>query len=134
MDPTEITDRFVSLEAEFGDLADIVNLPNPTHGYRRNAQTVMGVNLGGPYAGQVGNFTAAAAQQAVILESLAWGHEGGNDLFATFRNPGTANAPLTVSMTGNELVVDLATDAAGALSSTAAQVVNAINANAAAAA
>jgi hypothetical protein len=37
-------------------------------------------------------------------------------------------------MTGNELVVDLATDATGALSSTAAQVVGAINANAAAAA
>ena len=53
------------------DLAEIVNLPNLTHGYRRKAQTVMGVNLGAPYAGQVGNFTAAAAQQAVILESLA---------------------------------------------------------------
>ena len=37
-------------------------------------------------------------------------------------------------MTGNELVVDLATNATGALSSTAAQVVTAINANAAAAA
>ena len=37
-------------------------------------------------------------------------------------------------MTGNELVVDLATDATGALSSTAAQVVTAINAHAAAAA
>ena len=50
----------------------------------------MGVNLGAPYAGQVGNFTAAAAQQAVIVESLAYGHEGGNDLFATFLNPGAA--------------------------------------------
>ena len=37
-------------------------------------------------------------------------------------------------MTGNELVVALATDANGALSSTAAQVVNAINANPGAAA
>ena len=126
--------RFTSLAGEFCNLAEIVNLPNLTHGYRRPAQTVMGVNLGAPYAGQVGNFTAAAGQQAVILESLAWGTEGGNDLFATFRNPGVANAPLTVGMTGNELVVDLATDATGALSSTAAQVVNAINANAAAAA
>ena len=76
MDPTEITNRFVALEAEFGDLADIVNLPNLTHGYRRNAQTVMGVNLGAPYAGQVGNFSAAAAQQAVILESRRLGPRG----------------------------------------------------------
>jgi hypothetical protein len=129
MDPTEITDRFVSLAGEFSNLAEIVNLPNLTHGYRRAANTLMGVNLGAPYAGQVGNLSAAAAQQAVIVESLAYGHEGGNDLFATFRNPGAPNAPLTVSMTGNELVVDLATDANGALSSTAAQVVNAINAH-----
>ena len=50
----------------------------------------MGVPLGAPYAGQVGNFNAAAAQQAVIVESLAYGHEGGNDLFATFSNPGAA--------------------------------------------
>ena len=134
MDPTEITDRFVSLAGEFSNLAETVNLPNLTHGYRRAANTVMGVNLGAPYAGQVGNFTAAAAQQAVIVESLAYGHEGGNDLFATFLNPGAANAPLSVSMTGNELVVALATDANGALSSTAAQVVNAINANPGAAA
>jgi Zinc carboxypeptidase/Chitobiase/beta-hexosaminidase C-terminal domain len=130
MDPTQITDRFVSLASEFPNLAEIVNLPNLTHGYRRPAQTLMGVNLGGaPYAGQIGNLSAAAAQQAVVLESLADGDEGGNDLFATFNNPGAANSPLTVTMTGNELVVSLATDATGALSSTAVQVVDAINAN-----
>ena len=112
------------------ELAEIVNLPNLTNGYRRKAQTVMGVPLGAPYAGQTGNFTAAAAQQAVILESVAYGHEGGNDLFATFNNPGVPSSPLTVSMTGDDLVVDLATNATGALSSTAAQVVDAINANA----
>ncbi len=134
MDPTEITDRFVSLANEFSDIAQIVDLPNLTHGYRRPAQTVMGVPLGAPYAGQIGNFNATAANQAVILESLADGDEGGNDLFATFNNPGVANSPLTVSMTANELVVSLATNASGALSSTAAQVVDAINANAGAAA
>ena len=37
MDPTEITDRFVSLAGEFSNLAEIVNLPNLTHGYRRKA-------------------------------------------------------------------------------------------------
>ena len=130
MDPTQITDRFVSLANEFSNLAEIVNLPNLTQGYRRKAQTVMGVPLGAPYAGQVGNFNAAAAQQAVILESLAYGHEGGNDLFATFTNPGVPDSPLSVAMNGDDLVVSLATNATGALSSTAAQVVDAINANA----
>jgi len=134
MDPTEITERFVSLAGEFSGIAEIVNLPNLTNGYRRKAQTVMGVPLGAPYAGQTGNLNAAAAQQAVILESLAYGHDGGNQLAATFRNPGTASAPLTVTMTGDELVVDLATDATGALASTAAQVVDAINAQPGAAA
>ena len=125
----------MSLANEFSNIAEIVNLPNLTNGYRRKAQTVMGTLIGGlPYAGQVGNFAGAAAEQAVILESLAYGHEGGNDLFATFRNPGVPDAPLTVNMTGNELVIDLATDATGALSSTAAQVVNAINAHPGAAA
>ena len=129
MDPTEITDRFTALAAEFPEVAEIVNLPHLTNGYRRKAQTVMGVPLGAPYAGQIGNFNAAAAQQAVILESQADGDEGGNDLFATFNNPGGANSPLTVRMTGDELVVGLATDGTGALSSTAAQVVSAINAD-----
>jgi Zinc carboxypeptidase/Chitobiase/beta-hexosaminidase C-terminal domain len=134
MDPTEITGRFTALAAEFPDIAEIVNLPHLTHGYRRPAQTVMGVPLGAPYAGQIGNFNATAANQAVILESLADGDEGGNDLFATFDNPGAANAPLTVTMTGNELVVGLATDENGALKSTAAEVVDAINASPGAAA
>ena len=48
MDPTEITDRFMSLAAEFPNIAEIVNLPNLTHGYRRPAQTVMGVPLRRP--------------------------------------------------------------------------------------
>ena len=74
----------------------------------------MGVPFGAPYAGQAGNFANADAQQAVILESLAYGNQGGNDQFATFRNPGAPNAPLAVSVTGNDLVVDLATDANGA--------------------
>ena len=134
MDPTQITDRFVALANEFSNIAEIVNLPNLTNGYRRKAQTVMGVPFGAPYAGQVGNFSDAAAQQAVILESLADGDEGGNDLFATFLDPGAPNSPLAVTVTGNDLVVHLATNESGALSSTAAQVVSAINAAPAAAA
>ena len=75
---------------------------------------------------------AACRAGAVVLTSRAWGHEGGNDITAEFRNPGVPNSPLTVSVSGNDIVVSLATDAAGALSSTAAQVVAAINAHPAA--
>ena len=60
------------------------------------------------------------------------GTRGGNDITAEFRHPGVADSPLSVSMTGNDLVVSLATDAAGALTSTAAQVISAINATPAA--
>ena len=44
----QITDRFVALASEFPNIAEIVNLPNLTNGYRRKAQTVMGVPLGAP--------------------------------------------------------------------------------------
>ena len=77
-----------------------------------------------------GNLSATVGAQAVILTSRAWGHEGGNDLTAEFVNPLVANSPLTVSFTGNDLRVSLATDATGALTSTAAQVAAAINAHA----
>ena len=62
--------------------------------------------------------------------SRAWGHEGGNDIRAEFVNPNAANAPLEVSVAGSVMTVRLATNAAGEITSTAAQVVEAINANA----
>ena len=69
-----------------------------------------------------------------MLTTKDWGHQGGDQVTAEFRNPGAANAPLSVAVTGKDIVVNLATDAAGAATSTAAQVVAAINANPAAAA
>ena len=65
---------------------------------------------------------------AVVLTSRAWGHEGGNSITAEFLDPGVANSALSVGVIGNDISVSLATDAAGALSSTAADVVAAINA------
>ena len=83
-------------------------------------------------ATQPGNTPATALQAgAVVLTSRAWGHEGGNDISAEFRNPGAPNSPLTVTRTGNHVDVSLATDAAGALTSTGQQVVDAINASSA---
>ena len=70
----------------------------------------------------------------VVLTSRAWGHEGGDQITAEFLNPGVANSPLSVAVIGNDISVSLATNSAGALSSTAAQVVAAINAHPGAAA
>ena len=75
--------------------------------------------------------TAAKAQAAaVVLTAKDWGHIGGDQVTAEFKNPGAPNAPLSVAVTGKDIVVNLATDATGALTSTAAQVVAAINASA----
>jgi hypothetical protein len=87
------------------------------------------------FQGDLGDFTFNIRQiiggpiSAVVLTANDWGHLGGNQVQAEFLNPGAANQPLSVSVTGKLLSVSLATDAAGALSSSAKQVVDAINAN-----
>ena len=101
------------------------------------------------FQGDLGDFTlkiqpilvssTQAAAGAVVLTAKAWGQEGGNQIRAEFRNPGVANSPLTVTVapndiTGSDITVNLATSSTGALTSTAAQVVAAINASAAASA
>src|SRR3954468_14768280 len=132
-DPTLVDQRFAQRVNEFPDLAQQVELPYKTNGYRRKAQTVTGLIVNGaPYNGQAANFTGAAGNTAVIVESLAYGHEGGNLIGVQTRNPGVANSPLAVTVNGNDIIVDLATSATGALSSTAGQVVDAINASPAA--
>jgi hypothetical protein len=122
MDPTEVYARAESLAEEFPNIARLVPLPYKTNGYQRRAQATMAG------ATPPGNSVPQGTEgKAVVLTSRSWGHEGGNDITAEFRNPGVANAQLDVDVTGNDIVVDLATDAAGAPSSTAAQVINAIN-------
>ena len=128
MDPTEVYARFEALATEFPNIAETITLPHKTNGYQRKAQANMSGLTGSGNSPQ----GATAQSQTVVLTSRAWGHEGGNDITAEFVHPGVANSPLTVSMTGNDLSVRLATDAAGALASTAAQVVAAINATPAA--
>ncbi len=116
--PTELYDRIGQLAADFPQLAERVTLPHQTNGYRRQAQGLLGTTD----ADRVG------------LDSLAWGHQGGNDVRVAVVHPGTPDAPLTVTVSGSEITVSSATDAAGAATSTAAQVVAAIDANPAAAA
>ena len=127
LDPTEVYARFADLAAEFPNISQLITLPNRTNGYQRRAQAIMSGT------GGTGSTPPTAQQgEAVVLTSRAFGHEGGNDLTAEFVNPGVANSPLSVTVTGNDIVVSLATDVNTALSSTAAQVVAAINANSAA--
>ncbi len=129
MDPTEVYERFDQLAAEFPNISQMIRLPYKTNGYQRKAQATMS---GGRPSGDAIPTNAAGQveqSQAVVLTARAWGHEGGNDITAEFIHPGQLSAPLTVTMTGNDLLVRLGTDATGALASTAAQVVAAINAN-----
>jgi hypothetical protein len=127
MDPVEGKAKINALATEFPNLAEIVNLPNLTNGYQRKSMCVM--------AGTTAcSGTPGTASQAVFLQATIYGQDGGNNIQAEFLNPGAANQPLTVSVTGTRITVRLGTGSTGALNSTAAQVVAAINANAAASA
>jgi len=129
MDPTESYGRLDQLAAQYPDIAEIVNLPEKTNGYQRRAMAMMaGTTASGS------NPSTANQPLAVQLFSKAMGHLGGNQITAEFKNPGANDAPLSVAVTGNDIVVNLATNSTGALASTAAQVVAAINADPAASA
>ena len=92
-------------------------------------------------AGNIGSNAGerSGSRATVVLTATKFGQSGGNATRAQFVNPGVANSPLMVSVTPNfggqkDVNVTLATDAAGKLTSTAAQVVAAINADPAASA
>ncbi|MGW0589415.1 M14 family zinc carboxypeptidase [Streptosporangium sp. NPDC002607] len=118
MDPTELTNRITALAAEFPKISQIVDLPNKTNGYRRAAQAQFG--------------TVAAS--TLYVTSKAYGHEGGNDISVALVKPEAPSSALSVSVSGKDVVVSLGTDASGAINSTAAQVVTALNGNGAASA
>ena len=127
VDPQEGYAKITSLANEFSNIAKVSDLPNKTPGYQRKSQTVLGITT--PYTGSTSAPTAAEQVKAVVLTSLAWGQDGGNSLTAQIVNDGASKA-LSVSVAGNAITVHAATDAAGVVTSTAAQVVDAINANA----
>jgi hypothetical protein len=153
MDPTEIYNRMDSLVTQFPDLIQSVNLPEKTGGYGRPAMGMMA----GTTAGN-GTPSTALTPGAVYLTSKARGDLGGNNITAEFKNPGANDAPLSITVTDGtwrvhdpedansadgiaeiarpvkDIVVNLATSSTGAITSTAAQVVAAINADPAASA
>jgi hypothetical protein len=151
MDPTEVYNRMDQLVADFPDIIEGINLPHKTAGYQRPGMATM-AGTTNPNA----NPTGANQASAVILYSKQPGHLGGNNITAEFRNPGVENSPLSVTVTDGtwrtydqndadasdgideitiptkDIVVNLATNENGQVTSTAAQVVAAINEHAAA--
>jgi hypothetical protein len=125
VDPQEGYAKITSLAGEFSNIAKVSDLPNKTPGYQRKSQTVLGIAA--PYAGSTSTPAAADQARAVVLTSLAWGQDGGNNVTAQIVNDGPSTA-LNVTLSGTAITVDAATDAAGVVTSTAAQVVDAINA------
>ena len=125
VDPQEGYAKITSLAAEFSNIAKVSDLPNKTTGYQRKAQTVLGIAT--PYTGSTTTPAAADQARAVVLTSNAWGQDGGNDITAQIVNTG-ADKPLLVRLDGKAIVIQAATNAAGVVTSTAAQVVDAINA------
>ena len=136
------------LAAEFPNISNAIKLPEPTTGYQRKAQTMLGYTNAtgtGPTATVAyvrfdannlpvaGASPTAGAQQngTVVLTSKTFGHLGGNSLTAQINAPaaGASNQALSVALAGNKLNINPATDASGAITSTAAQVVAAINAH-----
>jgi hypothetical protein len=84
-------------------------------------------------AGDKASLTIGTLDAAVTYTADLNGTSG-NDIRVAHVNPGTANAALTVTVSGNDITVSMATDAATtpAITSTAAQVRDAVNAHAAA--
>ncbi|QVQ51136.1 chitobiase/beta-hexosaminidase C-terminal domain-containing protein [Spiractinospora alimapuensis] len=119
MTPADIVERITQLAEEYPDLAEVVELPNQTNGYRRHAQAALGVELV--------DGTPENAERGIVVDSQDWGHEGGNDISVELLDPGAPDGELAVDVDGDTITVDLATDGDGELTSTAAEVVTALN-------
>jgi hypothetical protein len=135
VDTGEAQSRVRSLAAEFPNIAQVVNLPYQTNGYQRYSMAIVGTSTA--YAGSTSQLPTTPVNQrnqAVQLTSKSYGQNGGNSQSIQLIGPGTPNQALRVSVSGAAVSVFLATNDTGSVSSTAAQVVAAINALPAAAA
>jgi hypothetical protein len=113
MTPEDVRARIQRLADQYPNLVDVINLPNPTQGYRRDA------------AAYLGDPDSAAA----FVESTHFGSQGWNGVQVKAVDPKTANSPLTATYTDRVLSVSLATGPDGALKSTVAQVASYITSN-----
>ena len=110
--PQKLYARFEELAQKHSNIAEIVRFPYQTNGYQRKAQAIIG----------------GTGNSGVVVSSAAWGHEGGNGITVRFVDPGVPNSPLSVNVVDRAVTVNLATNATGARTSTAAQVAAAIEA------
>ena len=106
MNPEDVRARIARLARQYPNLVDVINLPNKTEGYRRDAAAY----LGDPDTA------------AVFVESKQFGDQGWNGVQVKAIDPHAANSPLSASYADRVLTVSLGTDAAGALTSTTTQV------------
>jgi hypothetical protein len=138
VDPQEGYSRITALAQQYSNIAKVWDLPNRTPGYQRHAQAIIGTAT--PYdprmdsLSSAGSVAAAEQGQAVVLTSKAWGQDGGNYITASIAAPAGSNQALGVSVRGNAIAITPATGPDGKVTSTAAQVADAINANPSAAA
>ena len=146
-DSQEAYKKMRDLAAEFPNISKAIKLPEQTRGYQRQAQTMLGYTTRRhrPTATAVRPLrrqqparspaprraTAPAGRSTVVLTSKACGHLGGNSLAAQIVDPGAARQPGAERQPwpATRSRISPATNATGAITSTAAQVVAAINAH-----
>ncbi|MFC7550871.1 M14 family zinc carboxypeptidase [Plantactinospora sp. GCM10030261] len=110
--PVDVQARIRRLARQYGNLVDVIDLPNPTQGYRRTAVAYLG--------------DPAAA--AVVVESVRFGDQGMNGVQVRTVDPGRPDRRLTASYRDRVLTVSLATDGAGKVVSTTDEVAALISA------
>ncbi|GGI08096.1 M14 family zinc carboxypeptidase [Egicoccus halophilus] len=125
LDSVDSTNAITLLHEQYPELTDLVELPNQTNGYQRKAMLAYVATNGTP------------GESTVNVESLDWGHEGGNQITFEILDTGVAGQDLGVvrdtAGSGNNqrqiVRVTPATDGDGVVTSTAAEVIAAINAS-----
>ena len=149
--PEDGTAMIQALHAQYPSITQLIPATFKTNGYRRNAMASMGCTPpasggntglpGAPGSSPAGFATPATCTgatvqaAAVVLNTWKFGEDtsdptqNGNQVTMQFLNPGAPNSPLSVSTSGLAITVGLASDGTGALTSTAAQVVAALNAD-----
>jgi hypothetical protein len=110
--PADIQARIARLARQYKGLVDVIDLPNPTQGYRRTATAYLG--------------DPAAA--AVVVESVRFGDQGMDGVQVRTVKPETVNSKLSGNYLNRVLTISLATDGAGKTTSTTDDVAAFINA------
>jgi hypothetical protein len=103
--PVDIKARINRLARQYDDLVDVIDLPNRTQGYRRTATAYVG----------------DPATAAIVVESVKFGDQGANG-YQVRTVAGAPGSALSARYRDRVLTVTLATDAAGAVTSTTDQV------------